>query len=85
MSDNISVLNFEYDSRTAFNQAVLNLLKLDAKGCEIAARMAEAWTEFDPWQPVEPICDEDINRAPSGDGSRECRPACRPAGLSTPC
>jgi hypothetical protein len=37
-----------------FNEAVLNLLKLDARACEIIARIAEALNDYDAWEPVEP-------------------------------
>ena len=57
------VLNPDYDGRAAFNQAVLDLLKLDARGCEIVARVAEAINDYAAWDPVEPWGDRDYDRA----------------------
>jgi hypothetical protein len=62
----ILVLNQSYDPRAAFGRAVLDLLKLDATGCEIAALIAEAWSKFPGWSPVEPG-DSEYDRADGGD------------------
>lgn len=50
MSDEKWILNGDYDGRTVFNKAVLDLLKLDAEACRIIAQIAEALIEFDAWK-----------------------------------
>src|SRR5262252_7903374 len=56
--------NPDYDQRAAFQKAVQDLLKLDAEGCRVAKRFADAVIAYDHWFPVEPTSNYDPDRAP---------------------
>jgi hypothetical protein len=67
MTNDLWVLNPDYDQRAVFEEAAQNLLKLDAEGSRIVKVIAQAMMDYTNWDPLNPASKDDFNRIDGGD------------------